>query len=140
MKWLRAIEFVEECRNIRDGQEARARTTCTTTPEHGSRGLMSSRCAAGRKLSDVRAGGSLIQKEYMMASSTERPPLSKDDAAGADSTTPGVAPSGTGYRAMATSGDRIIWSCSHVHFTEHSAKACAERHLATARPPSAQER
>jgi len=53
--------------------------------------------------------------------------------------TPAVAPSGTGYRATITSGDRIVWSCSHVHFTEHSAKACAERHLAGAGARPAQE-
>ncbi len=70
---------------------------------------------------------------------TERPPLSKGFLAGVDSGTPGVAPSGGGYRAIIASGDRIIWSCSHVHFTERSAKACAERHLATVGPPSAQE-
>ena len=43
---------------------------------------------------------------------------------------PGAAPSGGGYLATLTSGDRTVWSCSHVHFTDHSAKACAERNLA----------
>ena len=45
---------------------------------------------------------------------------------------PEAAPSGGAYLAILTSGDRTVWSCSHVHFTEHSAKTCAERHLANA--------
>jgi hypothetical protein len=70
---------------------------------------------------------------------TERPPLSKGVRAGVDSGTPDAAPNGGGYRAIITSGDRIIWSSSHVHSTEHSAKACAEWHLAAVEPASAQE-
>jgi hypothetical protein len=36
----------------------------------------------------------------------------------------GVAPSGSGFRAIARRGGTVIWSCPHVHFTEHSAKNC----------------
>lgn len=36
----------------------------------------------------------------------------------------GVAASGGGFRAVARRGGEIIWSCPHVHFTEHSAKNC----------------
>ena len=44
--------------------------------------------------------------------------------------TTGTAPSGSGYRAIITAGHRIIWSCPHIHFTEHSGNACADLHLA----------
>ncbi|HXK32792.1 MAG TPA: hypothetical protein VNM91_02125 [Dehalococcoidia bacterium] len=36
----------------------------------------------------------------------------------------GVAPSGGGFRAVARRDGEIVWSCPHVHFTEHSAKNC----------------
>ncbi len=42
---------------------------------------------------------------------------------------PGFVNSGSGYRAVVTSGERVVWSCRHVHFTDHSARADAERHL-----------
>lgn len=74
-----------------------------------------------------------------MTSSTEGPASSTGIVADADSATPGVAPSGSGYRAIITSRDRVIWTCSHVHFTEHSAKACAERHLPRTGPPFSTE-
>ena len=48
---------------------------------------------------------------------------------------PGSVASGTGYRAMVSDDERRLWSCSHVHFTEHSARACAEQHLRTWAPP-----
>jgi hypothetical protein len=38
-------------------------------------------------------------------------------------------PDGTGFRAIMTEDGRTVWACSHVHFTEHSARAHAERHL-----------
>ncbi len=61
-----------------------------------------------------------------MASSTERPPPPpKDVGANANSLAQVVGPSGSRFRVMVASGDRVIWSCSHVRFTEHSAKACA---------------
>jgi hypothetical protein len=41
----------------------------------------------------------------------------------------GFVPSGSGYRAVVTSDGRVVWSCRHVHFTDHSARACAEQHL-----------
>ena len=37
--------------------------------------------------------------------------------------------SGSGYRAIITDDGHVVWSCSHVHFTEHSARVCAEQHL-----------
>lgn len=42
---------------------------------------------------------------------------------------PDVLPTGGGYRALVRRGGAIVWSCFHVHFTEHSARACAERRL-----------
>jgi hypothetical protein len=51
-----------------------------------------------------------------------------------ESRKPGVAPSGSGYRAIVTSGGDLVWSCSHVHFTEHSARACAERYVTATEP------
>lgn len=36
----------------------------------------------------------------------------------------GVAASGGGFRAVARRSGQVIWSCPHVHFTEHSAKNC----------------
>jgi len=42
---------------------------------------------------------------------------------------PGAVASGGGYRAIITDVTRESWSCPHVHFTEHSARACAERHM-----------
>lgn len=42
---------------------------------------------------------------------------------------PEVAPSGTGYRGITTRDGGVTWSCPHVHFTDHSARKCAERHL-----------
>jgi len=41
----------------------------------------------------------------------------------------GVAWGGPGYRAITTSGGRVAWACAHVHFTDPSARACAERHV-----------
>lgn len=42
---------------------------------------------------------------------------------------PEAAATGSGYRASVTGVMRSLWSCAHVHFTEHSARACAEEHL-----------
>ena len=44
---------------------------------------------------------------------------------------PGSVASGGGHRAVITGVTRDSWSCPHVHFTDHSARACAERHLST---------
>lgn len=49
--------------------------------------------------------------------------------------TPGVIASGGAYRATVT-GDGGTWRCPHVHFTQQSAKACAERHVSTLANPS----
>jgi len=35
-----------------------------------------------------------------------------------------VIPSGAGFRAVLRHEGNIIWRCPHVHFTDHSAKAC----------------
>lgn len=51
-----------------------------------------------------------------------------------ESRTPGVAPSGSGYRAIATSPGHPVWSCSQVHFTQHSARPCAERDVTATEP------
>jgi hypothetical protein len=45
-----------------------------------------------------------------------------------------VIPSGGGFRAVLRRGDEIAWRCPHVHFTDHSAKACAARELARVQP------
>jgi hypothetical protein len=37
---------------------------------------------------------------------------------------------GAGFRAVITRGGQVLWSCNHVHFTDHSAKADAQAHLA----------
>ena len=44
--------------------------------------------------------------------------------------TPDVVPSGGGYQAVVRRDGRMVWSCRHVHFTDHSARHCAEQHLA----------
>ena len=44
--------------------------------------------------------------------------------------TPAVFQNGGAFRAQLKRGDVVVWSCPHLHFTDHSAKACAERHLA----------
>jgi hypothetical protein len=51
---------------------------------------------------------------------------------GAADATSGVTPSGSGYRATITRAGRVIWSCPHVHFTEHSARNCPALRLAEA--------
>ena len=33
-------------------------------------------------------------------------------------------PQGSGFRAVIVKDGEIIWRCPHVHFTDHSAKAC----------------
>jgi len=42
---------------------------------------------------------------------------------------PEAAPSGAGYRATVSRDGPVMWLCRHVHFTDHSARACAERYL-----------
>jgi hypothetical protein len=37
---------------------------------------------------------------------------------------PGIIPSGSGFRAVVRRDDDVVWQCPHVHFTDHSAKAC----------------
>ena len=44
---------------------------------------------------------------------------------------PGVVQIGTGYRGVARYKGILIWRCPHVHFTEHSARSCAEGRLAS---------
>ena len=46
-----------------------------------------------------------------------------------DAPTPAVFVNGGAYRAQLKRGDQVVWQCPHLHFTDHSAKACAERHL-----------
>ena len=46
-----------------------------------------------------------------------------------DALTPAVFPNGGAYRAQLKRGDQVVWQCPHMHFTDHSAKACAEREL-----------
>jgi hypothetical protein len=63
---------------------------------------------------------------------SDKPVMSADtqsNGGAAATLEPDAASSGGGYVAVLTSGDRTVWSCRHVHFTEHSAKACAEHHL-----------
>jgi hypothetical protein len=41
-----------------------------------------------------------------------------------DTLEPGIVPSGSGFRAVLRRDGEIVWRCPHVHFTDHSAKAC----------------
>jgi hypothetical protein len=43
---------------------------------------------------------------------------------------PGVVQTGTGYRGVARYKGILLWRCPHVHFTDHSARACAAGRLA----------
>jgi hypothetical protein len=43
--------------------------------------------------------------------------------------TTGFVANGGGYRAVVTRDGEVVWRCAHVHFTDHSARACAEREL-----------
>ena len=42
--------------------------------------------------------------------------------------TASVTTSGGTYRAM-VSGDRVAWHCPHVHFTQQSARSCADQRV-----------
>ena len=42
---------------------------------------------------------------------------------------PDAVVSGPAYRGVVRRADRIVWSCPHTHFTDHSARACAAGHL-----------
>lgn len=58
-----------------------------------------------------------------------------DEAAnGSPEVTQEATATGGGYRAVIKRDGEVIWSCPHVHFTEHSARSCpaAARYLATA--------
>ena len=46
-----------------------------------------------------------------------------------DALTPAVFVNGGAYRAQLKRGDQVVWQCPHLHFTDHSATACAEREL-----------
>ncbi len=46
-----------------------------------------------------------------------------------ESTTAGAVVSGFAFRGVISRAGRIVWSCPHTHFTEHSAKACSAGHL-----------
>jgi hypothetical protein len=48
---------------------------------------------------------------------------------GEETSEPAVVISGGGYRAVNTSAGSVEWSCRHVHFTDRSARNCAEQHL-----------
>jgi hypothetical protein len=43
-------------------------------------------------------------------------------------TAPSVIVSGGAYRAM-TAGGGGTWLCAHVHFTQQSARSCADEHV-----------
>ena len=40
-----------------------------------------------------------------------------------------VTQSGGGYRAISTQAGTVDWACKHVHFTDRSARNCAEQHV-----------
>ncbi len=58
--------------------------------------------------------------------------MQSEESAGTSGTTvedsaqpvPDVTPSGSGYRAVMKRDGAVVWSCPHVHFTEHSARNC----------------
>jgi hypothetical protein len=91
-----------------------------------------------RHASDMQAGkrtqphrGTLIENGGAMAA---------DDSAAAPAEPElkdGSMATGAGFRAVVTRGDSVVWSCNHVHFTDHSAKADAQAHLATMQPDEA---
>jgi len=41
-----------------------------------------------------------------------------------DALEPGIVPSGGGFRAVLRHDGAVVWRCPHVHFTDHSARAC----------------
>ncbi len=41
---------------------------------------------------------------------------------------------GAGFRAVVTDAGRVVWACSHVHFTDHSAKVDAQAQLLKMQP------
>ena len=43
----------------------------------------------------------------------------------------GVTHSGGGFRAISRQAGSVDWACKHVHFTDRSARNCAELHLKT---------
>jgi hypothetical protein len=45
-----------------------------------------------------------------------------------------VTLSGGGYRAITTRDGAVGWACKHVHFTDRSARNCAEEHVKHAQP------
>ena len=55
----------------------------------------------------------------------------EEGPAGEQISKPEAEATGSAYRASVTGKARPVWSCTHVHFTEHSARACAEEHLRT---------
>ena len=36
---------------------------------------------------------------------------------------------GGGFRAISTRAGLVEWACKHVHFTDRSARNCAEQHV-----------
>lgn len=69
---------------------------------------------------------------------TDGPPAAaeaRDSDRGAEDAQPGILPSGSGYRAVVSRDGMVAWSCPHVHFTDHSARACAERRVAEEAAP-----
>jgi hypothetical protein len=58
-------------------------------------------------------------------------PDATPSAAGASAPQPAVVPNGNGFSAAMTEGGAVVWRCPHVHFTDHSARACAMRHIAS---------
>gem|GEM_PF-4943562 len=42
----------------------------------------------------------------------------------AEALAPDIIPSGSGFRAVLKTDGQIVWSCPHIHFTEHSARNC----------------
>ena len=42
---------------------------------------------------------------------------------------PDAVASGAAYRGVVRRGDQIVWVCPHIHFTDHSGRACALKHL-----------
>ena len=45
-----------------------------------------------------------------------------------------VTHNGGGFRAISTQAGIVEWSCKHVHFSDRSARNCAEQHLKLAPP------
>lgn len=65
------------------------------------------------------------KEEELATSGADLPDTNPND----EPAKPDAVVSGSAYRGAVSRGDRIVWWCPHIHFAEHSARACAARRL-----------